>query len=465
MSLRSALGLVFLAPFVCLAAASAVRIEGVPHVLQKPDFCGEACVAMVFGMHGIHARQEDVFNASGLDPSLGRGCYSRELAAVLRKLGFDPGEGWHSFPDSNTRDGLDRAWEGLRSDLGQGIPSIVCMHFDASAEASEHFRLVVGYDSAKDEVLYHDPAIRNGSYLRMARKTFLDLWPLRLRAGQATAIRFRMAATQLRAPSVIPSPSPADYAQRVMTLRDRAPSGFNFRVEPPFVLVGNGTPASLEDQGAQTVRWAVDRLQRDFLPKAPSRILDIWLLEGAESYTRTVRWRTGKAPESPYGFYSRRHHALFMNIRTGSGTLVHEIVHPFMEANFPKCPPWFNEGLGSLFEACRERDGHIVGMLNWRLPDLQEAARKGPLPRFEDLLREDDRAFYDQDPGTNYAQARYLCYYLQEKGLLRKFTKAFLAAGSKDPSGVETLKQILGTSDLDRFQATWRDFVLALRLP
>ena len=39
-----------------------------------------------------------------------------------------------------------------------------------------------------------------------------------------------------------------------------------------------------------------------------------------------------------------------MNIATGGGTLVHEIVHPFMAANFEQCPSWFNEGLGSLYE-------------------------------------------------------------------------------------------------------------------
>ena len=34
---------------------------------------------------------------------------------------------------------------------------------------------------------------------------------------------------------------------------------------------------------------------------------------------------------------------------TGGGTLVHEIVHPFMRANFPNCPSWFDEGLASLY--------------------------------------------------------------------------------------------------------------------
>ncbi len=420
---------------------------------------------MVLRMKKVKAGQEDVFNLSGLDPSLGRGCYSKELDATLRRLGFDPGEGWHSFPDREAADGLKQAWEDLRVDLVRRIPSIVCMRFDASPGAPEHFRLVVGYDPGKDQVIYHDPAVKGGAYLRMGRGVFLECWPLRLRDGQKTVIRFRMVSNGLTPPPVLPHPSPADYAQRVMRLRERAPVGFSFRVEPPFVLAGDETPAELEAHAVQTVRWAVDRLRKDFLPRTPRRVLDLWLLEGAASYGRMVRKLTGEEPASPYGFYSRHHGALFMNIRTGSGTLVHEIVHPFMEANFPGCPPWFNEGLGSLFEACQDRQGHMVGLPNWRLVGLQQALRKGAVPPFEALLLEDEDTFYDQDPGTNYAQARYLCYYLQEKGLLRKFTKAFLVAGANDPGGVATLKKILGTVDLEAFQEKWRTFILELKAP
>ena len=39
-----------------------------------------------------------------------------------------------------------------------------------------------------------------------------------------------------------------------------------------------------------------------------------------------------------------------MNIGPGPGTLSHELVHPYMEANFPNVPAWFNEGLASLYE-------------------------------------------------------------------------------------------------------------------
>ena len=143
--------------------------------------------------------------------------------------------------------------------------------------------------------------------------------------------------------------------------------------------------------------------------------------------------------------------------------MAHEIVHPFVAANFPDCPAWFNEGLGSLYEQCAEKDGHIRGLTNWRLRGLQDAIRADRVPSFEVLTATTDQEFYGEDPGTNYAQARYLCFYLQEKGLLRDFYADFLAARHADPSGIETLKATLGCDDLDAFKDQWQTFVLALR--
>jgi hypothetical protein len=151
-----------------------------------------------------------------------------------------------------------------------------------------------------------------------------------------------------------------------------------------------------------------------------------------------------------------------MNIETGSGTLVHEIVHPFIEANFPACPPWFNEGLASLYEQSGEVDGHLHGFPNWRLPALQETIKQGALVSFKSLLEMDADAFYRQDKGANYAQARYLCYYLQEKGLLVKFYREFTANQSADPSGYLSLQKILNETDMRAFQKRWEKFVLGL---
>jgi len=78
------------APAVLMAAAklNSVLIRDVPHVRQKPDFCGEACAEMYLRKLKIDADQDYIFDQSGLDPVLGRGCYTRDLARALKQIGF-----------------------------------------------------------------------------------------------------------------------------------------------------------------------------------------------------------------------------------------------------------------------------------------------------------------------------------------------------------------------------------------
>src|SRR4051794_40255820 len=66
-------------------------IKDVPHVKQRPDFCGEACVEMVLRKLGKKGDQNYVFNMSALDPAEGRGCYSADLRRAVNRIGFKPG--------------------------------------------------------------------------------------------------------------------------------------------------------------------------------------------------------------------------------------------------------------------------------------------------------------------------------------------------------------------------------------
>jgi len=84
------------------------------------------------------------------------------------------------------------------------------------------------------------------------------------------------------------------------------------------------------------------------------------------------------------------------------------------------------------------------------------------LGSFEKLMSTNDREFYDGD-ATNYAQARYLCYWLQEKGVLRDYYHSFVENAADDPEGIKTLKKILGTEDLVKFQTQWEKDVLQMR--
>ena len=441
-----------------LHGADSYLIRDVPHVHQKTDFCGEACVASWMQKLGVAVTQDDVFNASGLDPALGRGCYSKELISAIKKLGFAPGQGWYRIPVAKKETHLSQNWNSLVKDLSTGVPSIVCMRTSTRPSATEHFRLVLGYDAKTDEVIYHEPAEAGGAYHRMTRTQLMDLWPLKYDPNEWTVIRF--ALKQVAKPAVTRSSKfgASDYAQHVIELKEQlAGRGFTILIEHPFVVIGDETPEVVRRRAEGTVRWATTRLKKQYFKKDPNRILNIWLFKDKKSYEANTTRLFGSAPTTPYGYYSSTDGALVMNIATGGGTLVHEIVHPFIESNFPGCPSWFNEGLGSLYEQSSSRNDKIVGLTNWRLAGLQRAISKNTVPSFATTCGTSTNEFYRQDPGTNYSQSRYLCYYLQEKGLLNKYYHTFVANQKSDPTGYKTLKKILDTTTWTSSNRTGRN--------
>ena len=255
----------------------------------------------------------------------------------------------------------------------------------------------------------------------------------------------------------------ADYEKHVTELKKVMPEGFSLVINKPWVVVGDGGEKAVKSSSERTVRWATNLLQKDYFPKDPTRIITIWLFKDKASYRKHLDEIWGIDPGTPFGFYSEANDALFMNIATGGGTLVHEMVHPLMESNFANCPSWFNEGLASLYEQCGERDGKIVGHTNWRLGGLKKAIREGAVPAFDKTMSTSEHEFYRKDPGTNYSQSRYLCYYLQERGLLRKFYSEFRKNAGTDPGGHATLMKVMAVKDLKMFQKDWEAWVSKLR--
>jgi hypothetical protein len=450
------------APASDVGFGESVVIAGVPHVQQKPDFCGEADVEMYLRFLGKPVSQDQVFAVSGMDPARGKGVTTSELATALVRLGFAPGDVWYQVAPAHAARDLLASWRALHRDLVAHVPSIVCMNTRAGTGASEHFRLVLGYDAGRDEVLYHEPAEADGAYRRMPRAQFFKLWPLKYSDRQWTVVRLRLEAGTLVVPPVGPGFSPSDFAQHVRVLRRNLPSGATVVVEPPFVVIGDGPPEEIRRLAKDTIGWAVRRLRQDFFRRDPERILDVWLLKDAPSYRAASLALTGEQPDTPFGFYAPEVAALVMNIATGSGTLVHEIVHPFMAANCPTCPTWFNEGLGSLYEQCSERRGHIVGLRNWRLAELQNAIRRREVPSFRELTRLTGRAFYQGRHSLHYAEARYLLYALQEGGLLLPYYRALREHLQSDPTGYTALVQVVGGGDLAEFQRRFEAQMLKL---
>ena len=258
----------------------------------------------------------------------------------------------------------------------------------------------------------------------------------------------------------------ADFADHINDIKHTVPPGFTIVVQEPFVIIGDEAPEVVQDRAEQTIKWFVGQMRKMYFKKDPAVIYDIWLFRDDKSYRKYSRELFGAEPDTPFGFFSAAGEALVMNIGTGGGTLCHEIVHSFMPTNFFDCPAWFNEGLASLYEQCEERQGQIAGLTNWRLKGLQQKIQARTLVSFKTLMSTSSGQFYGDGRGDNYAQARYLCYYLQEKQLLAPFYRAFVSNHKDDPTGYQTLKNILDIQteeEMDAFQGRWEKWVLDLR--
>jgi len=263
----------------------------------------------------------------------------------------------------------------------------------------------------------------------------------------------------LLAAPALAEPSQKELDARAKQLEQKLKGqGYTVLVEPPFVVVGDSPAGEVKRVTTGFLRTKVALLEKDFFAKRPDRLLEVWLFRDEKSFRKGAKKFFNDNPDTPYGYYSPDANALIMNA-SGLGTLSHELVHPYMEANFPDVPSWFNEGLASLYEQPSERKGHIVGLPNWRLPNLKREIRANKLPKLQALLGTTRDGFYEANYDS-YAYARYIVYYLQEQGKLQDFYKKFLE-DKKDLTGATALQAVLGES-LESFEPKWRKWVLAI---
>jgi hypothetical protein len=299
------------------------------------------------------------------------------------------------------------------------------------------------------------------------------------RLATASAVALWAAIAGCSAPREAAAPDPpaaadlegaalaGSLAARAREIRETAPSGFAVRVVRPFV-VSSDEPAGVVDRRVRTViEPAIAWLERSYFRAEPRSAVAIWICADAASYERTARALTGGAPSTPYGFYSRERDAVVLDASTGDGTLIHELVHPFVRADFPACPTWLDEGLGSLYERCAFEGGALRGLVNWRLEALRRAATEGRVPAISDLVRMTPDAFYGDGSALHYAAARYLCLFLQERGALPELYRRLRdgAASSIDPAAdaERALVELLGAADVAALDEAFRVWVAGLK--
>ena len=239
--------------------------------------------------------------------------------------------------------------------------------------------------------------------------------------------------------------------------------GLHAVVSGPFVIAGDGSAAQIEAYRDRTIVPAARALSAQFFQKAPEEPILILLFESEKPYKRLAKKWFDDDDVPHYGFYRHADRVIVMNVATGTGTLVHELTHALIAPDFPTVPDWFNEGLASLYEQSQfGENNEIRGLPNWRLPALQKAIEENKLRSLSELIQ--DRQFRDvKRVGINYAEARYLMFYLQEKGLLKQYYVEFRDHAAADPDGLASLKKVIAPTSLDAFEADWRKWVMTLR--
>ena len=236
----------------------------------------------------------------------------------------------------------------------------------------------------------------------------------------------------------------------------------SFVTAGPWLIAGDGGEQRLAAYRDRTILAAQKALAATYFDKEPAEPILILLFESAEPYCRLAKEWFGREDPPHFGYFMRERGVMLMNVGTGTGTLVHELVHALIAPDFPDVPDWFNEALASLYEQCTIDGESIRGLENWRLPALQSAIRDGKLRPLRELIEDED--LYDAEHvGMNYAQGRYLLFYLQERGLLRDYYKRFREGAAEDRTGLKTLEAILAPRKLEEFEKDWREWVLGLR--
>lgn len=237
---------------------------------------------------------------------------------------------------------------------------------------------------------------------------------------------------------------------------------FHTVIDYPFVITGNLSNEELLHWRSRIQRTR-KALKKKYFKSDPKKLIQVWLFKDIESYYDFNHKLWGiSSPISPYGFYLPSKNIMVMNIATGGGTLTHELVHPYMETNFSASPLWFNEGLGSLYEKSSYPGGRIKGLVNWRLQVLKASIRAKTAPGLKEMMATSPEEFYGVNKEVHYAQARYLMYYLQTRGLLAKYYSEFSKNAIVDPSGMNTLIMLIEEDTIDEFEERWLTFVESL---
>ena len=218
----------------------------------------------------------------------------------------------------------------------------------------------------------------------------------------------------------------------VLRLLKGVPGGAVFAADTvgQFVVASLASqPASWRRDAGELLTRQMEFFERRFGMRRPDSVLTLYLVPNEETMGRVAATLHGLTPPYQALGYSVLTD-LSMVIRTTGplGSALHENTHLMLKLNLPDAPPWFDEGLASLYEVSKFAGDELRGTPNWRGQILAEFGyRDGRGPSSEQLLDMPYEAFHLADEfeqAVHYAHARYLVLFVQEREKLPALLEA-----------------------------------------
>ncbi len=239
-----------------------------------------------------------------------------------------------------------------------------------------------------------------------------------------------------------------DYSSVINAQSGKMPNGMSITKFRFFVIFSDMNDELTYKLIDNDVRNTIEAMSGNYVNKLPEVVTPIFLFEKFDNYKEFVM-ENYDIPEndiSPYGFYKISKNVIVIRYVSWKGSILHEITHRFIKADFPNAPSWFDEGFASLNEKSTFKNGNLIGDFSFRILPLRRAINEDSYTGLRHLMETNDDELYGKRTSYYYAQSRYLLMYLQEKGLLEKYYKTFRDSYSKDNTGIIQIEDVTGRS-------------------
>lgn len=212
------------------------------------------------------------------------------------------------------------------------------------------------------------------------------------------------------------------------------------------------------------IRNTINAMTNNYVNKLPDKITPMYLFEDYEDYKEFVlkNYDIEENDISPYGFFKISKNVIVIRYVSWKGSILHEVTHRFIKADFPDAPSWFDEGFAAMNEKSTFKNGNLIADFSLRIIPLRRALQDNSYTNLEHLMKTNDDELYGKRTSFYYAQARYLLMYLQQQELLERYYKLFRDTFINDETGITQLEEVTG-KPLSQIEEEYIEFIKSFK--